>query len=200
MKKIIAPDSVKKVVRKDFTSRIIKLVLLLAVFAAAIFMVIGDMAEKTSMGNWTFVLFLALVVPFLICGIPAKFFDRSYYGKIMDIEVRTATDAEISKDERRRKSGSIQHVLVQDESGKLHNVEIFDEGQMFPGREKVYNKGDRVVHVFGCPYIRPWHPKALEKKQVCVVCGNKNEHSEINCRGCGCSLEIEVYDEKGNKI
>ena len=200
MKKIIVPDSIKKKVRRDFTARIIRLIILLAIFTVAIIMVMGDMKEKSAMGNWSFTLFFALVIPFVICGIPAKCFDYSYYGKIMDIEVRTASEEEINKDERRRKSGSIQHVLVQDEKGKLHTVEIFDEGQMFPGREKIYAKGDRVVHVFGCAYIRPWHPKALEKKQVCVVCGEKNEHSETKCRSCGCSLEIEVYDEKGNKM
>lgn len=200
MKKIIVPDSIKKKVRRDFTGRIIKLIVLLAVFTAAILLVLGDMSDKTSMGNWSFTLFVLLIVPFIICGIPAKFFDRSYYGKIISIEVRTASENEINRDERRRKSGSIQHILVEDEQGKIHTVEIFDEGQMFPGREKTYNKGDRVVHVYGCTYVRPWFPKSFEKKQVCVVCGNKNEPHDEKCRECGCSLEIEVYDEKGNRI
>lgn len=200
MKKIIVPESIKKTVRRELTGRFIKLAILLAVFLAVILIILPDMMKDTAMGNWSAVLFALLIIPFIICKIPAKLFDRTFYGKILELEVRTATEEEIGKDERRRKSGSIQHILVQDEEGKLHNFEIFDEGQMFPGREKIYLKGDRVIHVYGCPYVRPWHPKAFEKKQVCVVCGNKNDPGLTECRSCGCSLEIEVYDEKGNRI
>ena len=200
MKKIIAPQSVVKKVRRKYAFLLLKLAALLGVAWIVVDAVLAEMMERTNIGVWTTTVVVIMAVPFIICGVPKKFFDRSYYGKILSIEVGPASEGDIKKDERRAKAESIQHALVEDERGKLHTVEIFDEGQMFPGREKRYFVGDRVVHIYGTEYLCPFMPKSFDRKKVCVWCGEKHDGDATECRYCGCSLDIKVLDEKGESV
>jgi len=196
MKKIIVPKSVKKYVAKQVAKRFLILAIGLAVGFLIIEMFIDELLG-TYVGNWATFSLLILLVPFWISGVPLKLIDRSWYGTILSMDIKHE-DVDNDLKNRRSLSQFSQHVLIKDSRGKLHYEEIFDEGEIFEGRDKYYKVGDRVVHVYGTEYIRPMHKEELKLPKVCVVCGHKSAHTETECQNCKRSLEI--YLEENGKI
>ncbi len=198
MKKIIIPKSIKKFIAKGIIKRFIILIIGIVIAAMVIQMFIADLL-KTSVGNVAAFAFLILLVPFWISGIPMKLFDRSYVGTVLKIEIQNPEIKENYRDRRRSVSQFAQFMLIKDQRGKLHYTEIFDEGEIFEGRKKYYNVGDKVVHIYGTEYIRPLHPEQFQMPKVCVVCGHKNNHEHTDCQNCSCSLDIIITERKKRK-
>ncbi|MBE6714046.1 MAG: hypothetical protein E7575_02010 [Ruminococcaceae bacterium] len=198
MKKIIIPKSIKKFIAKGIIKRFIILIIGIILAAMVIQMFIADLL-KTSVGNVAAFAFLILLVPFWISGIPMKLFDRSYVGTVLKIEIQNPEIKENYRDRRRSVSQFAQFMLIKDQRGKLHYTEIFDEGEIFEGRKKYYNAGDKVVHIYGTEYIRPLHPEQFQMPKVCVVCGHKNSHENADCQNCSCSLDIIITERKKRK-
>ncbi len=197
MKKIIVPADVKKKVKKDITSKILTLALNL-LFAAAIVVVFSIFLPREDHEHLyisvSAAIIIGLVGAYLKSGIHGYITDRSWYGRIIEVDVK---DVKISKTfrERKREAGdSIQYVMVETPNKKLHTCEIYDDGRIYSSRARNYNLGDTVVHVYGCEYLRPVNHPDQGKPQVCVVCGFKSDSHAEKCEECGHTLDIRLED------
>lgn len=192
MKKIIVPKSVRKTVVFAFIKRFILLLLYLVIAYVFIDYVLASMYADANMGNLSFTVFVFLVIPFVLSGIPVKFFDRDWYGEIISVDLKNAEPKDI---DNHSKAAISQTALIKAANGKLYKRKIFDEGALFYNdRENVYNVGDKVIHVYGTDYLMPIRTIEKNKPTVCVVCGNKSPLEKSVCRCCGCSLEIRLDD------
>ena len=197
MKKIIVPEDVEKKVKKDRTARIIALVLYL-ILSAAVVVVFSLFLPKENFDFAYLSVGIAalagLIFSYLKSGIHLYVTDRSWYGRIIEVDVK---DVKISKTfrERKREAGdSIQYVMVETPDKKLHTCEIYDDGRIYSSRARNYNLGDTVVHVYGCEYLRPVVHPDHGKPQVCVVCGFKSDATAEKCEECGHTLDVKLVD------
>lgn len=195
MKKIIVPSDIKKKVRGDISKKIVKFVLYLAVAVVLVVLFAKSMAEsEMAVVSVCIASAVALALCCWFSGVPLQIIDSSWYGKIIEVDVK---DVKISKTfrERKREAGdSIQYVLVETSDKKYKTCEIYDDGRIYSSRARNYNLGDTVVHVGGCEYLRPMHHPDQGKVQVCVVCGFKSEPDATHCSECGHSLDIRLED------
>ena len=199
MRKITVPEDVKSYVRRGRRTAIMKFMVLFLVAFAAVFIYCVDAAEipdpKIKIVSMILAVIVGLCVPFCFSGIIPYFKDKSYVGRIIEVDVK---DVKISKTfrERKREAGdSIQYVMVEDDDKKLHTCEIYDDGRIYSSRARNYNLGDTVVHIYGCEYLRPMHHPDLEKPQVCVVCGFKSDSHAEKCFECGRSLDVKIEEK-----
>ena len=193
MKKVIVPKDVRKRARRTLYSRLANLAFLLT-FAYVIIDYIYEGLKTTNFGNLSATIFLILIVPFWISGVPIKLMEPDWYGKIIMTELENNDPAKV--DNHSVPPISVK-VLVRTSDGKLYEREVFDEGEFFYGeRERVYKEGDRVVHVRWTDYLMPVRDEKDDRPVACVICGNKSKKGSKSCRCCGSSLCIKVIDVK----
>ncbi len=193
MKKVIVPKDIRKKARRTLYSRITTLAVLLIISYVIIDYIYAGL-QTTDFRNISGTLFALLFVPFWISGVPMKLIDRDWYGEIIKIELENNDPREID-------NNSVAPVslkaLIRTSDGKLYEKEIYDEGEYFFGeRERVYKKGDKVLHVRWTDYIMPVRTKADSRPTACVICGNKSPKESKSCRCCGASLDIKVIEIK----
>ena len=199
MRKITVPEEIERKVKKDIGGCVVKLIVYLIIAAAAIYIFFSSSGEmldfKIRVVSIIIAVVLGIGLPYYFSGLHLYFTDKSYVGRIIEVDVK---DVKISKTfrERKREAGdSIQYVMVEDDDKKLHTCEIYDDGRIYSSRARNYNLGDTVVHIYGCEYLRPIHHPDLEKPQVCVVCGFKSDPHAEKCFECGRSLDIKIEDK-----
>ncbi len=198
MKKVIVPEDIRKKVKRDIISKIFTLVLYLIAGAAVVVCFAIFMPQEyfeylyVSVGM---AVVGALIGAYVKSGIHLYLTDKTWYGRIIEVDVK---DVKISKTyrERKREAGdSIQYVMVETSDKKLKTCEIYDDGRIYSSRARNYNLGDTVVHVYGCEYLRPINHPDQEKPQVCVVCGFKSDSHAERCSECGHSLDVKLEEK-----
>ena len=199
MRKITVPKDITKYVSQGKMTAIMKFMVLFLVAFVAVFLYCVEAANiedvKIRVVSMILAVVLGLYIPYHFSGIHYYLKDKSYVGRIIEVDVK---DVKISKTfrERKREAGdSIQYVMVEDDDKKLHTCEIYDDGRIYSSRARNYNLGDTVVHIYGCEYLRPMHHPDLEKPQVCVVCGFKSDSHAEKCFECGRSLDIKIEEK-----
>lgn len=194
MKKIAVPKSLRKLA-------LIRILKRLPVFLMVMWMV-DCVAEYISlsiyysagnnMGNLSTVWMFLYALPFLISGIPLKLIDHDWYGEIISLDI---TNNEKINDAQ--KAAITQTALIKLPNGKLKSHKIYDEGELFyANRERVYDVGDKVIHVYGTEYLMPIRTLKKDHPIVCVVCGFKSPYETKTCSQCGNSLEISLIDKQ----
>ena len=125
-----------------------------------------------------------------------KLIDRDWYGEIIKLTLK-------NNDRYKVESGKVPAVkvtaLVRTSDGKLYEREIFDEGDYFSERERLYKESDKVVHVRWTDYLVPIRTAADDSPTVCAICGSRSPADAGKCSSCGCSMDIRVTDVKGKK-
>jgi len=199
MRKITVPSDIKKHVARGRRTAIMKFMVLFLVAFVAVFLYCVEATNipdpKIKIVSIILCVIIGIYVPYYFSGIQLYLKDKSYVGRIIEVDVK---DVKISKTfrERKREAGdSIQYVMVEDDDKKLHTCEIYDDGRIYSSRARNYSLGDTVVHIYGCEYLRPMHHPDLEKPQVCVVCGFKSDPHAEKCFECGCSLDIKIEEK-----
>ena len=193
MKKVTVPRDIRRKARRTLYSRLIRLAFYLLI-SYVIIDYIYEGLQTTDFRNISGTLFALLIVPFWISGVPMKLIDRDWYGEIIKIELENNDPREID-------NNSVAPIsltaLIRTSDGKLYEKEIFDEGEYFFGeRERVYKKGDKVVHVRWADYLMPVRSEADSRPTACVICGYKSPKESKCCRSCGASMNIKVTDIK----
>ncbi len=188
MKKIIVPKDIrKKAVLKMVTRFVLMLILMIPAYIVADY-AIRSMYEDANFGNISFTLAFIYVMPFIFSGFPRKLFDSDWYGEIISFEIKNAR-----RKDNAGAAGIKETALIKSPTGKLYNVRIYDDGELYHGRrQRIYNVGDKVIHVYGMDYITPIRHESSNSPVVCVFCGNKSPNGTEICRHCGCSLEVKV--------
>ncbi|MBQ4066041.1 MAG: hypothetical protein IJD22_00215 [Clostridia bacterium] len=197
MKKLIVPASVRKKAVKKVYGHLLKLAFyLLLAYIAAEYMYEG--LKTTNFGNLSSTVFVIFLIPFWASGVPFKLIDCDWYGEIIKIELENSAPEKI---DNHSAPPVTQKALVKCDNGKLYEVDIYDEGEYFFGeREKVYQVGDKVLHVRWTDYITPVRTKASAHRPVaCVICGSKSPFGTKECRFCNSSMEITVRKDEVKK-
>lgn len=194
MKKIIINEDIKKEITARVLRRIFTFLGIIAAGAVLFFLFIHFFGkENLNVGNVTVISVGVLLLALYASGIPLKLIDSSWHGKIIKIENQSGDILHNLKKRKRIGMEFSRFALVRDEDGKLHYIEIFDEGHIYPNRPKYYNIGDTVVHIYGTEYLSPIHADP-EKPQTCVICGFKTEGGIGKCCHCDSDLEIRIED------
>lgn len=190
MKKIIVPKDLRKKAAIGVLWRLIKLAIALAVTFVFIDMVYHSLSE-TDVGNVSGTIFVVIIIPFIICGVPMKLIERDWYGEIIGFE--TKNNEKQTFDKRDNIDGYELHALVREPNGILHTCRIYDDGHNHYDQEKVYRVGEKVVHVYGMKYLMPVRENS-EQSTACVYCGFKAPVGTKVCGECGCSMDIRIED------
>ena len=194
VKKIVINEDIRKEVRLRVLRRVFTLVGILAA-GVVLFLVFAYFfgLENLNAGNIAVASIAVVGLGLYFSGIPIKLIDSSWHGKIIKIENQSGDIRHNLQKRKRIGMEFSRFALVRDEDGKLHYIEIFDEGHIYPNRPKYYNIGDTVVHIYGTEYLSPIHADP-EKPQTCVICGFKTEGGIGKCCHCDSDLEIRIED------
>ena len=130
---------------------------------------------------------LAILLPLWLMGIPGKLIDRTYWGEILSVDIRSVMD--------RGKGPTRECLRIRNEF--LLTVRT-DDGQTVVRRGisttgklehklDVYHVGDRVFHLYGTPHVVVF-PTAAESTVICPVCATLNTTDRTVCADCGHTL------------
>lgn len=202
MKKIIVPEDLKKIGRNKIIGRIVAFEILF-VSSVLILYFAANWLSTVSFENKVITYIFFLVLPFVLSGFPHKLIDKTWSGTVVKSEVKTlVTRKFFEAGSLKRRNYNFVYVVKDDkdfDTETVTNVKINENGYL-----DMYNKGDKVVHVYGCNYLYVM-PKKANDPVVCVVCGMKNYNEEDNagnrgfCKSCGHSLDIRFEDNKAGR-
>jgi len=202
MKKIIIPEDLKKIGRNKIIGRIVAFEILF-VASVIILYFAANWLSTFSFENKIITYIFFLVLPFVLSGFPHKLIDKTWSGTVVKAEIRRVLCKDYNyKYWYGKKWKPVVDVLKDKDdfvTETTTNVNLKENGDL-----DMYNKGDKVVHVYGCNYLYVM-PKKATDPVVCVVCGMKNYNEEDNagnrgyCKSCGHSLDIRFEDNKAGR-
>ena len=204
MKKQTLPDDLQRYVK----SRMIKKTILFALLEAAVIAVLvlwGDVLLGSATGTVLFILCaLLLLVPFIVTKFPFYLLDKTYYGVIEQVQMKTSIENERPfKPTLEGHYTAVTAVLTVKEegSGKRHTVKVKIKGSateknsMFDtyadrggegfvkNAEGTYKIGARVFHLSGTKHVVIL-PAENSQSVCCAVCGEDNATKDNACRKC----------------
>ena len=199
MKKIIIPEDLKKIGRKKIIRCVIIFEVLLLCSAFVMYLA-NDWLNSVSVENKVITYIFLLALPFILSGFPHKLIDKTWSGTVVKAEIRKVMCKDYNYKYWYIKKWMPVVDILKDKDDFVTeattNVKLKEDGYL-----DMYNKGDKVVHVYGCDYLYVM-PKKATDPVVCVVCGMKNYNEEDNagnrgyCKSCGHSLDIRFEDNK----
>ena len=202
MKKIIVPEDLKKIGRNKIIGRVVAFEILL-VASVLILYFADDWFNTVSVENKVITYIFFLAFPFVLSGFPHKLIDKTWSGTVVKSEVKTlVTRGFFESGPLKRRNYNFVYVVKDDEdfdTETVTNVKVREDGHL-----DLYNKDDKVIHVYGCDYLYVM-PKKATDPVVCVLCGMKNYNEEDNagnrgyCKSCGHSLDIRFEDNKAGR-
>ena len=127
----------------------------------------------------------ALLIFGLFCfGWVRLMFDRSYRGRIVQIQYKQVMEMDPSGRGTSRVR-SVQKIClrIEDEAGRRHKMMLPKKNSF----DRYYHVGDRIVYHSGRPY--PESNDGADKNLfVCSLCGGVEKTDTDHCHGCGASL------------
>ncbi len=199
-------NDLKAVIKKRILKKL-SLFLFLAVLFGGILLLFGDRLFNTDILAFkASCYFCAMLVPFVITGVPFSLIDSTWYGEIVRVDIEEATEA--TNEAKPRLYGAIYTVItVKKSNGRLITKELkqgsfsmyknlwgASSGIAASAKERKnehfcddYKVGDRVFHLYGT-YGVVVLPRENSERVRCAVCGEHNDVKESICRQCGCTL------------
>ena len=202
MKDIKLPKDISGYVKKKVLRRLLCLLALLALFAAANVYLWSKLREIDNINNDVYVYFIviSIILPFLISGVPLKMIDKSWRGEVIAVDITEETGAYA-----RGKSVApyTKHVIilkVKKDNGTVCDVRAAEYGiknhllgEAVPNEGNIkhhmndYHAGDLVYHFYGIPHNFVVSSD-VTKPTNCVICGYQNKNEDEKCFNCGHSL------------
>ena len=203
MKNISIPKDIQNYVKKKVMSKVLFFVGL-EVLAVALNVFIFDSLSSRLEGWIHILVIIALqIVPFVISNFPFNIIDQPWCGEIVDVNIKTKTDAFFAGGKTHSYTNHQIMLDVKKENGKLVTIKAKEVGEPNPettwllgytvpnqGNIKAflnyYSVGDKIYHFYGVPnyYI----VKKESNKNNCVICGTQNTIESDRCLNCGYSL------------
>ena len=197
MKKVLVPNDIKQLVKRNILARLLYLLVCLVLALVAIYFYHKSTSNHGSV-DYVVTVSVFLILPFIISGFPLKLIGPlTYSGKILKVDIYSqiynadGKSSIMSIFSRRHKL--VTELLIEEDTHHLNvtvakNVHIKNHGY-----SELYKAGDRIVHVYGTDYIKiiSDHP---DTPTVCVVCGAINKVKTGKCCNCGYSLDVKVID------
>jgi len=200
--------SLPKDLKKHIKTYIFKKIALFVLMEAALVSVLllwGDTLLGNSTGIVLYVLWaLLLLVPFFVTKFPFCLLDKTYFGVIEQVQMKTSVENERPfKPTLEGHYTAVTAVITVKEEGseKRHNVKVKIKGSateknsMFDtyadrsgdsfvnSAEATYKVGARVFHLFGAKHVVIL-PGENSQSVCCAVCGEANATKDNACRKC----------------
>ncbi len=133
---------------------------------------------------------LTMLLPFAVTGVPFKLIDKTYFGKVIKVDVVTALDSKsavkVGGDMMWYNKNTIFLTVLLD-NGKQIKTKVYEGEAKLEQYINTYKEGDRVFHLYGTKTTIVF-PKESETHVQCSVCGASNDTSEKICRICSHTL------------
>lgn len=185
------PKDLKDFSRKAFLKQIIPL----AAAELVVWLVFGffgkDVFPPDRFGSGFPLLYrgLGIIFPIIILVKPKKLFDRTFFGSVERVDVKTVSDFE-----RRFKPSLEGHyyrnemiLWIKTDEGKRVRKKVYSERAKKAEYLEQYKVGDRVFHLYGSPVVVRL-PETEAEGLDCSVCGGKNRSFDGACTCCGHTL------------
>lgn len=139
---------------------------------------------------------LVLSLPALVTGVPFKLFDRTFYGTVEQVHVKTTVDNKYGFKPTREHlyTRNTVYLTVSSPGGKRFRRKALSEKAKFQRNQDAFTKGDKVFHLYGTS-LTVVLPLASSTHTPCVVCGGMTERNMDHCHQCGHSLIKEFPED-----
>ena len=195
------PADVKRHVRNKVLKRVLLWALLELVFGGVL-IIWGKQIFHT--GSWpaldVICYCVVLLIPFAVCGIPFKLIDRTWYGVVEKVDIKTTWDND------QPFKPTYEHFYLKNTirlTVKQPDKEKTVKRRVYAGKAKQqqhindYKTGDKVFHLYGTQHTVIL-PAPSEGHMQCAVCGMMNDISEkpnsekAKCRNCHLTLICNI--------
>ncbi len=181
------PAELRRFAQKQFFKRVIPCALLLtAIILSLVFW--GDILVPTDNPIVrTIVYALLLPIPFFIFSVPRKLIDRSLYGTVTKVDIKSAMVTSLFWPAREtyQKSTVYLHLLL--DNGQTARHKAIEGVTRLKQHLDTYQTGDRVFHLYGSRYTIKL-PTDADTTVQCAACGNISHKSSDMCEVCGRTL------------
>lgn len=182
---MVIPKDLQRLVRRLFLKKIIALVLILTIMCVAITFINNKIYEQVDIvsmvSSYIFCIFIAL----LIVGVSNKLFDKTFYGKVIKVDVETTVDSSSSVKPTREHLyyKNTVYLTVETDSGKTIKRKVHEARVNSQSECDLYKVGDWVFHLYGTKHTIVI-PNESNDYVCCSVCGEVNNKNETLCRSC----------------
>ena len=195
------PDDVRRYVRNKVLRRVLLWALLELVFGG-ILILWGKQIFHT--GTWPALdvvcYCVILLIPFAVCRVPFKLIDRTWYGVVEKVDIKTTWDND------QPYKPTYEHFYLKNTvrlTVKLPDQEKTVKRKVYAGRAKKqqhlnsYKKGDKVFHLYGTQHTVVL-PVSSDQHVQCAVCGTMNDISGMTngekprCHNCRLTLIRDI--------
>lgn len=174
------PDDIKEYIKKGVLKRVIPCIIMIIL---SLFLVYFTYDYLAGFGKYNplALLILCIVISLVKTGIPDQLVDRSFSGTVLKIIVKKISWLNHGI---RYTGGKYTRAIlyIQDKKNRIHDFTVNNSKLDEHGYDEIYNKGDRVFHVYGTKYLGVFPLR--EDYSVCVICGAKNHHTSGKCDIC----------------
>ncbi len=174
--KFIIPNDYKTYVRKYILRNTLPFAFLEAIAIAATVIIDPLWFPEEFPGYYIMTCIVLLLLPFIITRFPLTLIDRTYYGKVMSVEVGAKDDC------------AYLSVIM---DGKRIEVKTKSDKEIKDGNQ--YKKGDLVFHLYGTHHTVIL-PEKTDEMCHCPVCGRNNRVTDDICNACGYSANVRVEE------
>ena len=180
----------KKYVTNYILNRIISFVILTA--GLIIVLVLwGNVIFKTDNKIYQYGCYtLAMLLPFVLTGVPFGLIDRTYCGIVTKVDVATALASKsvvkVGGDMMWYTKNTIFLTVLLD-NGKQIKTKVYEGEAKLEQHINTYKEGDRVFHLYGTKTTVVL-PEEADTHVQCPVCGASNDKTVEICRMCDHTL------------
>ena len=192
------PDDIRRYVRKRRVLRVALWLLCMGLFSFAFFSSWDSISESVYTEIRVVIFIIVLVVSVFILRIPKLFFEKTFIGKIVWLEMIHTTESDMpSKPTMESLYRRVWiNAVIELENGKRIHKEIaskrtqrlsvpskFQRGLVGNFLATQYCVGDTVVFITGTKFCQVYSEE--KESLICVVCGEFNNFDNARCEHCG---------------
>lgn len=132
---------------------------------------------------------VTMLLPFAVTGVPFRLLDRTYWGTVDEVQVKTTAESvsSVKPSLESLYQKNTVYVTVRLPNGKRIHKKVCEGRAEHTANFESYHKDDRVFHLYGTRYTVVL-PKETDSLVQCAVCGDQNATTEECCRNCGHTL------------
>ncbi len=189
------PKDLQRVAKKYILKRVMIFTLILAVMCVATVFLNNRMSQSIDtaykISSYIFCVFISL----LLAGVPHKLLNKTFYGRVVKVEVETTIDNSSSVKPTRENLyyKNTVYLTVETSPGKTIRRKAYEARADTRSECDRYKAGDMVFHLYGTKHTIVI-PNELCDTVRCPVCGEANSKDRAVCRSCGHSL-IKFLDK-----
>lgn len=192
------PDDIRRYVRKRRVLRVTLWLLCMGLFSLAFFSSWDSISESVYTEIRVVIFIIVLVVSIFIFRIPKLFFEKTFIGKIVWLEMIHTTESDMpSKPTMESLYKRVWiNAVIELENGKRIHKEIaskrtqrlsvpskFQRGIVGNFLANQYCVGDTVVFISGTKFCQVYSEE--KESLICVVCGEFSSSDSKKCEHCG---------------